>query len=167
MRIEEYIGRGISESRARTGMTQAELGDKLGSYTGKGWSRQAVSAAELGNRAFTASDLLALSLALEVPITFLICPMTVTPGTNTLDLPTGEQLPGSTLLEVCFGPDETRGPGNVISKLVDSWSDAQGLATHLQFIIRSLILDEDAEEIFGTYMEPKEDALPDGEGTDS
>lgn len=171
VRIEHYIGRGISEARTQRGITQAELGERLERYTGKAWSRQAVSSAELGNRAFTAADLLALSLALETPVTLLMAPMTVAPGNNSLDLPTGEQLPGETVLEVCFGPAESRSDGEVLSRLVDTWSSAQDLATRLQFIIRGLILDEDDEEgameLFGDHYEPKGDAPTDGEGADS
>jgi transcriptional regulator with XRE-family HTH domain len=74
VRIEEVVGQRVAELRAPTGMTQAELGQKLGELLGKPWSRQAVSAAEKGGRAFTAAELLALAYVLEVPVGRLLTP---------------------------------------------------------------------------------------------
>lgn len=49
-------------------MSLAELGDAVGRYLGKPWSRQAVHQAERGRRAFTATELTALALALDTSI---------------------------------------------------------------------------------------------------
>ncbi|MBS9371563.1 hypothetical protein [Rhodococcus sp. B50] len=72
MRIEEVIGRRIQELRkAQPGigeMTQEGLGALLAPLLGKPWSRQAVSAAEAGKRAFTAVEVVALATVLGTTI---------------------------------------------------------------------------------------------------
>lgn len=54
-------------------MSLTQLGQALGTYLGKPWSRQAVHQAERGRRAFTAAEMAALALALDtsVPALFL------------------------------------------------------------------------------------------------
>lgn len=68
MRIEEVVGRRVAELRDTTEMSQQELGRRLGELLGRPWSRQAVSAAEKGRRAFTAAEILALAHVFEVPV---------------------------------------------------------------------------------------------------
>ena len=73
MRVEEAIGRQIARLREARRMSLAELGEAVGRYLGKPWSRQAVHQAERGGRAFTATELTALALALDtsIPALFL------------------------------------------------------------------------------------------------
>ena len=73
MRIETAIGRQISRLREARQMSLTQLGQALGAYLGKPWSRQAVHQAERGRRAFTAAEMAALALALDtsVPALFL------------------------------------------------------------------------------------------------
>jgi transcriptional regulator with XRE-family HTH domain len=73
MRIEAAIGRQISRLREARQMSLTQLGQALGPYLGKPWSRQAVHQAERGRRAFTAAEMAALALALDtsVPALFL------------------------------------------------------------------------------------------------
>jgi transcriptional regulator with XRE-family HTH domain len=73
MRIETAIGEQIARLREARQMSLSQLGETLGTYLGKPWSRQAVHQAERGRRAFTAAELAALALALEtsVPALFL------------------------------------------------------------------------------------------------
>jgi transcriptional regulator with XRE-family HTH domain len=68
MRVEQAIGRQIARLRAQRRLSQAELGQTLGSYLGKPWSRQAVHQAESGQRSFTAAELIALALALDTSV---------------------------------------------------------------------------------------------------
>ena len=68
MRVEEAIGRQIARLRAQRQLSLADLGDALGWYLGKPWSRQAVHQAERGQRSFTAAELTALALALDTSI---------------------------------------------------------------------------------------------------
>lgn len=67
MRIEEVVGRRVSEYRTAVELSQAELGERLSVLLGKSWPRQSVWAAEKGQRAFTAAELLALVEVLRLP----------------------------------------------------------------------------------------------------
>jgi transcriptional regulator with XRE-family HTH domain len=68
MRVEEAIGRQITLLRAQRQLSQADLGEALGRYLGKPWSRQAVHQAERGQRSFTAAELTALALVLDTAV---------------------------------------------------------------------------------------------------
>lgn len=68
MRVEEAIGRQISRLRARRQLSLTDLGEALGRYLDKPWSRQAVHQAERGQRSFTAAELTALALALDASV---------------------------------------------------------------------------------------------------
>jgi transcriptional regulator with XRE-family HTH domain len=73
MRIETAIGHQIARLREARQMSLTQLGQAMGRYLDKPWSRQAVHQAERGRRAFTAAELAALALALDtsVPALFL------------------------------------------------------------------------------------------------
>jgi transcriptional regulator with XRE-family HTH domain len=73
MRIETAIGNQIARLREARQMSLTQLGQAMGRYLDKPWSRQAVHQAERGRRAFTAAELAALALALDtsVPALFL------------------------------------------------------------------------------------------------
>jgi transcriptional regulator with XRE-family HTH domain len=68
MRVEEAIGRQVARLRAQRQLSLADLGEALGRYLGKPWSRQAVHQAERGRRSFTAAELTALALALDTSV---------------------------------------------------------------------------------------------------
>jgi len=68
MRVEEAIGRQIAGLRAQRQLSLADLGEAVGRYLGKPWSRQAVHQAERGQRSFTAAELTALALALDTSV---------------------------------------------------------------------------------------------------
>jgi len=68
MRVEQAIGRQIARLRAQRQLSLADLGQALGRYLGKPWSRQAVHQAERGLRSFTAAELTALALALDTSV---------------------------------------------------------------------------------------------------
>jgi transcriptional regulator with XRE-family HTH domain len=71
--VETAIGQQIARFREARRMSLTQLGEALGKYLGKPWSRQAVHQAERGRRAFTAAELAALALVLDtsVPALFL------------------------------------------------------------------------------------------------
>jgi len=73
MRIEAAIGQQIARLREARQMSLTQLGEALGRYLEKPWSRQAVHQAERGRRAFTAAEIAALAMALDtsVPALFL------------------------------------------------------------------------------------------------
>ncbi len=66
MRIEEVVGQNVARLRNTWDLSQVELGQKVGQECGKPWSRQTVSAAEQGGRAFTVSDLVMLAYVFQV-----------------------------------------------------------------------------------------------------
>ncbi len=68
MQVEQAIGRQIARLRAQRQLSLADLGEVLGCYLGKPWSRQAVHQAERGQRSFTAAELTALALALDTSV---------------------------------------------------------------------------------------------------
>jgi transcriptional regulator with XRE-family HTH domain len=68
MRVEEAIGRQVSRLRSRRQLSLTDLGEALGRYLDKPWSRQAVHQAERGQRSFTAAELTALALALDTSV---------------------------------------------------------------------------------------------------
>lgn len=72
MKIEEAIGANMARLREEAGLSQKQLGEALGAYLGKTWTRQAVSAAEKGRRAFTAAELVSLALVLRTSMDFLL-----------------------------------------------------------------------------------------------
>src|ERR1700761_9180358 len=61
--VEAAIGQQIARLREARGLSLTQLGEALGRYLGRPWSRQAVHQAERGRRAFTAAELAALALA--------------------------------------------------------------------------------------------------------
>jgi transcriptional regulator with XRE-family HTH domain len=73
MRVEAAIGQQIAHLRQARQMSLTQLGQAVGRYLGKPWSRQAVHQAERGRRAFTAAELAAVALALDtsIPALFL------------------------------------------------------------------------------------------------
>jgi transcriptional regulator with XRE-family HTH domain len=73
MRVETAIGKQIARLRETRQMSLTQLGEALGRYLDRPWSRQAVHQAERGRRAFTAAELAAFALALDtsVPALFL------------------------------------------------------------------------------------------------
>jgi transcriptional regulator with XRE-family HTH domain len=73
MRIEAAIGKQVARLREARQMSLTQLGEAVGRYLGKPWSRQAVHQAERGRRSFTAAEIAALALALDtsVPALFL------------------------------------------------------------------------------------------------
>jgi transcriptional regulator with XRE-family HTH domain len=89
VRIEEVIGSRIRDVREINEVTQQELGQRLGPLLGKEWSRQAVSAAEKGDRAFTAVELVAVAQALGTTVPRLMTPPV---SVRTIELPGGVEI---------------------------------------------------------------------------
>lgn len=90
MRVEEIVGARVAAIREQTGTSQHDLGQRLGEVLDRPWSRQTVSAAEKGRRAFTAGDVVALAYVLDVPVVDLLTPpLEVTE----VELPSGKSVP--------------------------------------------------------------------------
>jgi transcriptional regulator with XRE-family HTH domain len=87
MRIPEVVGHNIRDRRQALGWTQAELAGHLEGLIGRLWFPQAVSAAEAGQRDFTAEELFCLARALRLPgVDALFAPPA---GVTNLDGPAG------------------------------------------------------------------------------
>ncbi len=80
MKVERIVGQNMARLRGARGWSQPELGRQIGELLkSKPWSRQAVSNAENGQRAFTVADLVAIACVLETsPAALLTLPPTVT-----------------------------------------------------------------------------------------
>lgn len=89
MRIEEVIGQRIRDVREINDVTQQQLGQRLGELLGKEWSRQAVSSAEKGERAFTAVELVAIARALGTTVPRLMTPPL---HARSIELPSGAEI---------------------------------------------------------------------------
>jgi transcriptional regulator with XRE-family HTH domain len=84
VKIEKIVGLNMAGVRGRQGWSQPEFGKMLGTIPGvKPWSRQAVSNAENGQRAFTAADLVAIACVLETSPAALL---TLRPEAHTVEL---------------------------------------------------------------------------------
>lgn len=71
------------------GLSQAALGSRMAKWVEVPWTRQSVSIAELGKRAFGVDDLVGLSIGLGVSIGDLLTPA---PHIDTVLLPSGTEL---------------------------------------------------------------------------
>lgn len=71
MKVEEVVGRRIREAREARGLSQEEFGGLLATHLAKPWARQAMSAAEKGQRSFSAVELLAISVVIGCDIAAL------------------------------------------------------------------------------------------------
>jgi|SRR5450759_2155358 len=72
--INKLIGGCIARHRARLRLTGTKLGERVERYLGEPWTRQTVSDAEMGRRAFRVSELIALAMALGVQAGELVDP---------------------------------------------------------------------------------------------
>lgn len=72
--VRQIVGRNIVKLRTAAGLSQNDLGIKLEQWLESSWSRQAVSQAEQGKRAFGVDDLVALSVALDASLKQLLTP---------------------------------------------------------------------------------------------
>lgn len=89
MRIEEVIGQRMKDVRELNELTQEQVGEQLGTMLGKPWSRQAVSMAEQGRRAFTAAELLAIASVVGTTVSRLFTPPL---HARDIEMPSGETL---------------------------------------------------------------------------
>jgi transcriptional regulator with XRE-family HTH domain len=90
VRVEEMVGQRMHDRREARGLTQEQLGKRVSDLLGRSWSRQAVSAAEKGNRAFTAAELVAIAFALGTNVGDLLTPQVTV---SEVEMPAGMRLP--------------------------------------------------------------------------
>ncbi|WP_326600612.1 helix-turn-helix domain-containing protein [Streptomyces sp. NBC_01803] len=93
MRVEEAIGSQIARLRESRRMSLSQLGEALGRYLERPWSRQAVHQAERGRRAFTAAELAAIALVLDTSVPALFLAEPESGASAGIDLPGGRVTP--------------------------------------------------------------------------
>ena len=101
MLVQEIVGRRMREFRESRGMTQDQLGEAIGELLGKKWSRQAVSAAEHGDRAFTAVELVAIARAMNAYVGHLFSPA-MNVSESEIELSPGVVLDTQKVMEAMF-----------------------------------------------------------------
>lgn len=130
MRIEQVIGLRIQQARKLRHATipsQAALGRRMKKYLGVEWSRQAVSDAENGKRDFKAAELVALALALEAPISWLIEP---SDGGSLEIAEGGPPIRGQDLSLLKSRPSKRRNLRGVINAVAKMKAQADNALTH-------------------------------------
>jgi transcriptional regulator with XRE-family HTH domain len=101
----QIVGFRIQQMRKASGMTQAALGQELKRYLGKGWTKQAVSAAERGLREITIEELFAFAAAFKCSFVNLYAPLPPNVG---IDFVSGEQLDSEQSMTMLIGPKRAR-----------------------------------------------------------
>jgi transcriptional regulator with XRE-family HTH domain len=116
MRVEDAIGRQIARLRAQRQLSLTDLGEALGRYLGRPWSRQAVHQAERGQRSFTAAELTALALVLDTSV-----PALFRAESEQIDLP-GRAVPAEEYRGVLLSR-ETDAPLDGVEELIVALHD--------------------------------------------
>jgi hypothetical protein len=71
---DAFVGQKVGAARSRTGMSEADLADRMCHLGFLSWGAQTVQDAELGAYALAAVEVLGISLALEVAFADLLQP---------------------------------------------------------------------------------------------
>jgi transcriptional regulator with XRE-family HTH domain len=143
VRIGEVIGERVRTARDGLGWTQTELGKRIGARLGqRAWSRQIVSAAEQGKRAYTAAELLAFANELDVSISYLLTPPL---GVEAVEMAPGVNEHSTTILKAVF-PRSSRSAAD--EKFAESGqrffqhvADLHQLTVQIQGDIEALVTD--------------------------
>lgn len=135
MKIEEVIGYWITQAREDTGLKQAQIGEQLAEHLGKPWSRQAVWAAEKGNRSFTAAELVALAKILGGTVESLLEPP---PGVDTVELGTGTALDARHLRATAATNSDLAGLADAVQRMRDAFPGIQEDVDRLDTLIREV-----------------------------
>ena len=106
--INQLIGGCIRRHRETLRLTGTALGERLEVYLGEPWTRQTVYEAESGRRAFRASDLIALAMALDVQVGELVD--AVAAKERQVEIAPNWNLGAQHLLDLFRMPGEAKGP---------------------------------------------------------
>jgi transcriptional regulator with XRE-family HTH domain len=98
--MQEVVGRRVRDLRERKDMSQADLGRAVGPFLGRAWSRQTMSFAEQGGRAWTAAELAVLAHLLETSVSLLFVPPA---GDEDIELPGGARLTHTQMVTAALG----------------------------------------------------------------
>lgn len=98
--VREIVGLNIATLRTSAGLSQGALGNRLEQWLEASWSRQAVSLAEQGKRAFGVDDLVGLSVGLHATVRQLLAPA---PTIDTVILASGTEVPARAYQDTVLG----------------------------------------------------------------
>lgn len=158
MEPQQVVGQRLAEIREGRGMSQADLGQELGKLLKRPWPRQTVSAAEKGERAFTATEIVALAWILETPVDqFLVAPSDV----RAIVMPSGTTIDAESLRQAIRPAVESEW-NDVLSaadRLSAAGSEASVTAQRAARMAREL-----RQELYAVAPERQgEGAAPDGD----
>jgi transcriptional regulator with XRE-family HTH domain len=152
MRVEAAIGQQIARLREARQMSLTQLGQAMGRYLGRPWSRQAVHQAERGRRAFTAAELAAVALALDTSIPALF-----------LSEAGSMELPGTTISAEDYRALLLYAGGDVpldgVEELIVALHDITEVVSR-PTLARLAKIGRIAEQVAGTVSAPGEDDQP-------
>jgi transcriptional regulator with XRE-family HTH domain len=98
--VEQIVGDRIRRGREQLGLTQKQLGVRLGDYLEKPWKTQAVYEAEKGQRAFRAVELVAFADIFEVGVGWLVDSFP-----ESIELPSGKTIGGEKAMSLTLVRD--------------------------------------------------------------
>lgn len=102
--VRQIVGMNIVKMRRGAGLSQNALGERLQQSLDATWSRQAVSLAEQGKRAFGVDDLVGLSIALNTTVRDLLVPPA--PEVETVSLASGREISASIYKDIVLGGED-------------------------------------------------------------
>ncbi|MBF6216055.1 helix-turn-helix transcriptional regulator [Nocardia puris] len=121
MKIERIVGERIRIAREAIGYSQPELGRRVGEALDKATPRQAVSAFERGERAFTASELFVFAQILRVPVSSLFTPPS---GVGEVEVSSGTTYPTTVLDDLRVADNPAQEALYDLERLVDELTEA-------------------------------------------
>jgi transcriptional regulator with XRE-family HTH domain len=115
VRLEQVIGHRMRERREEMALTQEQAGQRIGELLGRPWPRQAVSAAEKGDRAFTAAELVAIAFALDTTVSWLLTPLA---GGLGVEMPSGTAVDQTKLIAAVLPPPSDGGDTEAVRQVL-------------------------------------------------
>lgn len=126
LKIERIVGERIRIAREAMGYSQTELGRRIGEALDKAWPRQAISAAERGERAFTASELFVFGQILRVPVSSFFSPPS---GVDEIEVSSGTTYPTSVLDDLRIADNPAQEILYDLERQVDELTEANSRKT--------------------------------------
>ena len=151
VRLEQVIGHRMRERREQMALTQEQAGQRIGELLGRPWPRQAVSAAEKGDRAFTAAELVAIAFALDTNVSWLLTPLA---GGLGVEMPSGAAVDQAKLIAAVLPRPSDGGDTDAVRQvLVDL---GQKIMENARAFDR---LMDDVRTLYGFVMQPSGSSL--------
>lgn len=131
MTPQQIVGRRMRALRQAHGVTQEQLGASLEDFLGHPWSKQAVSAAENGQRDFNAPELFALAVIFGETVASIVTPID---PSERIAFPTGVEVEAGSLVGKSDGI-----PAQAASDLLTWALDQELLATRTVTYLQTLL----------------------------